>query len=113
MTTDYQEQAYREYLQQVSESGIPLWVLDYYGYALLHEENARPLCEYQITWADESGGTHVQIAQGYNVHEAISYIENQARVFGYKECRFIKAEACESDPDDLLPQDTWDGDLPF
>jgi hypothetical protein len=111
MTTDYKEQAYREYLELIHESGVPLWVLDYYALDFA-QERARPLCEYQITWADEFGSAHVQIAQGYNIHEAIAYIENQARVFGYKECRFIKAEACESD-DHPLVQDTWHDDLPF
>ena len=103
--TDYHEQAHNEYLEQVSESGIPLWVLDYYGSLHSLERKARPLYQYRLTWLDEYNGQHYQIADAPDILEAMEYIHNQAMQFGYKQCRFIKVE--------LNDTETQNKDLPF
>lgn len=104
---------HQEYLKQVSESGMPIWLLDLYGSSPSGREDARPLYSYELYWSDEHGNNHHQLADGYTMYEAMAFIENQAMQFGYKTCRFNTVRMYDCDPDHPLPQDTWDGDLPF
>lgn len=110
---DALHELHEEYLRQISESDMPIWLLDIYGSSSSKRENARPLYSYRLFWLDEHYTEHFQVACAYTMYEAMAYIENQAMQFGYKQCRFTKVELYDDDPDHPLPQDTWDGDLPF
>lgn len=110
---DYLHELHDEYMKQVNESGMPIWLLDLYSSSPSGREDARPLYSYELFWLDEHGNNHHQVADGYTMYEAMAFIENQAMQFGYKTCQFTKVEIWDDDPDHPLPSDKWNGDLPF
>lgn len=110
---DYLHELHDEYIKQVNESGMPIWLLDLYSSYPCRRKNARPLDHYELFWLDEHNTEHIQYYDAGNMYEAMAFIENQALQFGYKTCRFTKVELYSYEQDHPLPQDTWDGDLPF
>ena len=112
---DYLQEIHDEYTKQVLDSGLPLWLSDIYsqGSYKAGEKCAAPLYSYRLFWTDEFNDSHEQVSYGYNMYEAMSFIENQAMQFGYKTCQFTKVEIWDDDPDHPLPSDKHDGDLPF
>lgn len=89
---DYLHELHDEYMKQVNESGMPIWLLDLYGSYPCRRKNARPLYGYHLKWSDEYGHNHDQYHDAHSMYEAMAFIENQARQFGYKTCQFTKVE---------------------
>ena len=113
---DYLQELHEDYLRNINESGLPLYLSHLYDQQQYKEEGkgAGPLFSYQLFWLDEFDTEHLQYCDGHSMYEAMSFIENQAMQFGYKQCKFTRVEIYNDDPDHPLPSDKWDGDdLPF
>lgn len=112
---DALSQLHQEYIQQISESGIPLWVHNEYSLPpyTVEEEARVPKNTYYLIWSDNFTKRHETIVEAIDMAEAMNFVDNQARQFGYNTCNFISVSRYEHDPDHPLPQDTWNGDLPF
>ena len=105
---------HEEYIKQVSESGVSLYELQqqylyelYCGYTEGKVGNV-----YNLLWKDEYGQIHEQVCSGFNIYEAMAFIETQAYEFGHKACTFVKVEVADFDKSSSPGKASWD-DLPF
>jgi hypothetical protein len=109
MKEDLLQQQHEDYLRQVSESGLPLWVLNEYSLPLPSvEERARvQKSTYYCVWSDNFSKRHTTIVEAIDMLDAMNFVDNEARQFGYETCNFISVSVYEND------YDCHGDDLPF